>query len=58
MRPLSARCVHGTPLMATNGELGCVSTDNGTGSATGIFRGMMADLNIARELKAVERAHE
>ncbi|CAB1102148.1 unnamed protein product [Ectocarpus sp. CCAP 1310/34] len=46
--------VYGWNQLAANGELGCVFTDNGTGWTNDDFRGMLAGLNIARELTAVD----
>ena len=42
------------PLLAIHGELGCVLTDNGTEWVNEDFRGLLAELNIARELTAVD----
>ncbi|CAB1096164.1 unnamed protein product [Ectocarpus sp. CCAP 1310/34] len=41
-------------LLATHGGLGCVLTDNGTEWVNAEFRGLLAELNITRELTAVD----
>ncbi|CAB1096622.1 unnamed protein product [Ectocarpus sp. CCAP 1310/34] len=41
-------------LVATHGGLGCVLIDNGTEWVNAEFRGLLAELNITRELTAVD----
>ncbi|CAB1119190.1 unnamed protein product [Ectocarpus sp. CCAP 1310/34] len=49
-----AWCASIKSLLATHGGLGCVLTDNGTEWVNAEFRGLLAELNITRELTAVD----